>query len=281
METDGFIDPTINPEKANATINRIMSSSTEDVLVEPPPESVLTLPGGLVTAEGKVVKDVEVCELNGAHEERIAKAKQSGNLARFISVLLECGVVSVGGEKPTQKMLKQMFVGDRDFIIMGIREATYGDEVELGSLECPHCGEETEFSVTLDEVPIRKLEDPLMDSVFTVNLRKGRKANIRLATGDDQEELLANMNFSPAEQNSLLLSRTVISITDSNGQERPVAGFPSLVREGLSVPDRAKLVKEVKLRQPGPRFDEVSCLHETCGKKVMLPIGIGELFQDF
>lgn len=278
-ESTGYIDPMESPAAANAAIDAMLKSGSRSTpIVDAPPSDVVMLPGGLVDDDGRVIRDVEVTELTGAHEEKLAKAKRAENVSRFVVTLLECGVVRIGDSKPTPKLLRSLLIGDRDAIILGIRRATYGDDLDLKDFVCPHCEQPTPLEITLDDIPTRTLDDPKLDMTFTVELSKGRKASVRLANGGDQEEILANLNLSLPEQNSLLLSRCVLSVIDSNGMEHPVVGRPALVRDGLNIPDRAKIIAELNDRQPGPRYDEVSFVHDGCGKEVLVPLGVGDLF---
>src|SRR5437773_622095 len=94
--TTDFIDPTDNPDLANATIASVLRDEPEDVPSIPAPQDgIVRLPGGLLMADGTVRYDVEVQELNGAHEERLVKVRNSGDMARYVHTLLASGVVTV------------------------------------------------------------------------------------------------------------------------------------------------------------------------------------------
>lgn len=277
---DGFANPLDDPNGANAAIASAMASSAATPEIDLPADGIVDLPGGLVTATGKVVREAEVQELTGAHEEALAKARASGNPARTMTALLDSGVVSIGDEPASRAVMSRLLVGDRDALVLGIRVATYGDEIELPTITCPHCGEELDVKLTTEDIPVVKLDDPAADVRFTVDLRKGRKAHVRLAVGADQEALLENPKLSVAEMNTLLLSRVVLAIEDSNGDQLPVAGHIEASR-GLSIPDRSKILRALADKQPGPKFDQVKFMHDSCQKEVTLPLGVGDLFRDF
>lgn len=277
--SQGFASPMEDPQGANVAIAAALSSSSPVPVIAPPPETVSKLPGGLTLVDGRVLTDIEVRELTGADEERISKTRGGTNLSRWVSVILECGVVAIGGEKATPALIKQLLVGDRDYALLSISKATYGQEISFPGLECPHCQNLVDITVSTEEIPVRTLADPMADSRFSVDLRKGRKAQVRLATGEDQEEILANISRTNAEHNTIMLTRCVLWITDASGVQEPLAGT-SMVRDGLGIADRNMIIKKVNERQPGPRFNEVSFTHEACGKEVQVPIGIGDLFRD-
>lgn len=235
-----------------------------------PPEGAIRLLVG--TPEG--VKDVVIQELNGLHEERLAKVDRMRSLGRWVQTLLECGVVRIGNEPATPKLLEELLIGDREYLLLQIRRATYGDDIEFGTLRCPECGEEYDLTVNLDEdVPIRQLEG---DARFEVPLRKGGKALVRLPNGTDQLAFFEDPDLTPAARKSLMLSRCVLMIEDKDGNQQYVPGFESVVK-ALGIIDRDKILTEISKRQPGPRYDEITYKHE-CGQEEALVVGLMHLF---
>jgi len=281
VANEKFIDPLSNPSAANEDIAALIKS---DSAAGPKPVATLPadpftrLPGGLVL--GLDLEDVkyeaEVQELNGVHEEQITKARQSGRMDKFYNAILECGTVSVGDMPATKELLSALLIGDADYLLREIRRATYGDEIEFNDLTCPNCREQYNLTLTLDDIPIRSMKSS-SDRAFEVSLRKKRSAMVRLPTGADRDSISASLELNSAEQNTLLLSRCVISITDANGEINMVANQPSPVRS-LSIPDRHKLLSEITDRQPGPQFDDVTYMHDACGQEVHFALTIGDLF---
>ncbi|WP_019629579.1 hypothetical protein [Actinomadura atramentaria] len=280
---DGWVNPMNNPGAANAAIGQALATATAGSPMPDIPahhtSGHVDLVGGFFDGEGQLVRHATVRELTGEHEERIAKARQSRNSARMLATLLECGVERLGDQEATPKLLRKLLIGDRDQLILEIRRATYGNELEFPAAECPHCNGKVDLELTLDDIPTRHLDTP-EDRNFTVPLRRGRVANVRLPIGEDQEALLelSGNNASLAEQNTLLLSRTVKSFTEPDGSETQAAGIPAMVRERLSMPDRAAILKALNDRRPGPRYDELSFTHDACGEEVELPVTVSDLF---
>src|ERR1017187_2024595 len=135
------IDPMVNPSKSNADIAALLADTQpERPTITPPPSDLVTLPGGL-WKNGKVVKQAVVRELTGEHEEQLSRASQSANPFHFVDTLLRCGVRTIGDypEDQTEALLKDLLVGDREHLILEIRRATYGDELEVDKWECPNC----------------------------------------------------------------------------------------------------------------------------------------------
>jgi hypothetical protein len=250
--------------------------TTVDPITEQPTGHV-RLAGGLAPlTDEDVTYDVEVQELNGEHEERIARARRSPSITRFISTLLECGVTRIGGEKATPDLLRKMLTGDREQLLLEIRRATYGDEMEFEGLICPNCGDSLDINFTLDEIPIKRLASS-SDRHFEIALRKGAKALVHLPTGEDQEYALADVDLTDAERNTLILQKCVSKITNAKGVELLVIATPGIIKT-MSIPDRRTLLTEIDKRQPGPAYNEVKFTHDSCGKEVTIILTIGDLF---
>ena len=274
-----WIDPSENPEQANAMISKLLDESA----ATPPPDikfpegDIVTLPGGLVTKDG-VVKTAEVKELTGEDEESLARASQSANPFTFLDRLLRCGVVRLG-DSTDEKLLGQLLIGDREAVILGIRRATYGDEIKISDWECPNCNNVAELTLTLDDIPSTKLTDP-SDAEFTVPMRKGGHAKVRLATGTDQLAVFDKPDLTQAQRETILLSRCVIALVDKTGRESLMAAFPSMSRN-MSIPDRHAVLKELGTRQPGPKYDQIKFNCDNCNKEQSVTVTIGHLFLDF
>jgi hypothetical protein len=268
------VDPTENPEQANAQIAALLSEAAPQhdeapkPILEPPPESTFTLPGTGQT--------VEVRELTGADEEALARVH--GFFSRWISTLLELTIEKIDDKPADSDAIGGLLVGDRDFLLMAIRKVTWGPEIELSDLQCTNCGESFDAIVHTDDIPVRTMSTP-GGANFTVALRNGRTAAVRLPNGRDQAVYLEKEDMSNAQRNTLLLQRCVDSITDADGMEMPVAGFPSMVRD-MSLPDRMRVIREVNDRMPGARYNEVPVKHDDCGETTVVGIGPVALFPD-
>jgi hypothetical protein len=282
LNTEGYTNPLNNPGASNAAIAAILNDNGGQVAkpeITLPAGGNFSLPGGYVLGGdyASVRYDADVRELTGADEEALTKAR-SGGLGKYIATLLSAGTVSVGGEQASTTLLSNLLLGDRDMLLMEIRRATYGDEIVWDRYSCPFCGDEFRLSVTLDEIPVRRLEDPAA-RIFEVALRKNRKAFVRLPVGSDQEALLAVADrTSDSEQNTLLLSRVLISVVEADGTENAVSGNPEFARS-LGIADRQTILDTIEKKQPGPQYNDVKFLHDSCGKEVPLFISAGDLFQ--
>ena len=243
---------------------------------------LVTLPGGLVVNESgreRIITTGQVRELTGADEESLGRALAAENPFHVMNTLLERGVVKLGEESPgdTRDLLKELLIGDRDALMLGIRAATYGSEIEVAGWECPNCGEKIDATFDLvEDVETKTLKHP-SEAEFDVKLRKGSVAHVRLPTGEDQFAVGELVKRPMAERNTRLLERCVETITDSDGQERIMMAAPYMARD-MGMADRKKITDELAKRQPGPAYNAVKFTHETCGKEVALSFNLGDLF---
>jgi hypothetical protein len=278
-----WTDPSVNPQKSNAEINALLEETSvgDAPVIGFPADDLVILPGGLVK-DGVVIKNVKVKELTGEDEEALARASQSGTTFHFIDRLLRCGVVQIGDEPVSSKdaLLKDLLVGDREQLLLGIRKATYGEEIDINKWPCIKCGNVVDLTMELDDIPQTKMENALTDTAFDVQLSKGRTALVRLAKGADQVAMYEKENINRAEMETVLLSRCVVKVTLPNGQEQIIAAFPSLVR-GMSIPDRHAILDELRAKQPGPKYDDVKYACDACGEEVNVAVGLGHLFLHF
>jgi hypothetical protein len=283
--TDGFVDPLQDVDGANAQIAALLTADSTVTLpvITPPVDGFVRLPGGLVQNRYPeppvlIASEATVRELNGADEEAIYKVRR--NPLRLLTTILTCGTEMLGDHHPNASLLKDLLIGDREALILGIRRATYGDEIELGGFTCPGCGETLDLKITLDDIPIKTLGDPINGTKFNVNLWKGGYAKVRLPNGHDQEAVAqAGETATDSEINSVMLSRCVQSTVSADGEEHVVAGNVAAVN-ALGLKDRKAILTEINARQPGPRYDEVKFTHDSCGKESPLLLTVGDLFRE-
>lgn len=282
-DDDGFINPVDDPEGVQRAIDAALASSVDKPELAPPPDTLITLPCGLVRGD-QVVTQVEVRELTGEHEETLARAIQAqpGSIVHFVNVLLECGTVRFGTEDPakTPELLKQALVGDRDALVMGIRRATYGDTIDIEGWQCPECGNDSDLAVPLSDIPVRVLEHPVKDISFDVPLRRGRTAEMRLANGADQSAVFENPRLTLAERDTILLGRCLLAVRDKDGTRHIASGLGGSIARSLSLPDRHAILRQLVERQPGPQMSNLKITHQACGKEVSLGLGLADLFRD-
>ena len=221
-----------------------------------------------VLQNGKVVKHVEVRELNGADEEELAKATTPN---RLLQVVFAKGLVSLGNSPAYSEDLDTMLSGDRDAIILGIRCATFGKDLTY-SVTCPKCLEEHEVIIDLiKDVKTSTLNDPVIDKIFTVAIKHG-EAVVTLPNGITNKKLLDAEDKTTAELMTIILSGCLVSI---NGT--PSLGVQTALNLGIL--DRETIISEIYKRTPGPRLGEVKKACKACGNEIPLPLSLASLFR--
>jgi hypothetical protein len=215
------------------------------------------LPGGLAEADGAVVhREVELRGLTGREEELLAELAggDASGAAAATAVLARC-VARVGAiEAVDEALVRRLLVGDRQFLMLKLREATFGGLVQ-GSVRCPWpgCGERVAVSFALGDVPVSAAADPGPE--YTVVLEEdGRTVAFRLPTGEDQE-VVAPLLVAEGEAVALdaLLERCVLGVSE-DGELSP-RGRAEVEAAMAAVAPHVDLTLEVACAECGRTFD--------------------------
>lgn len=281
-----FEHATENPALAEAAAKIAAGASggvqTPPTIVDPSDGPVTLVAGFLrakVSAEGSAFEEVTtawVRELNGEDEEKISKARLSGEPEDFVNAVLTSGVVRLAQERPSRDDFDALVLGDREYLLMQIAVATYGDTIDYHEIACPHCSEKFDLTLSVsEEIPVTRL-DRVEDQRFEVKLRKNRVAKVSLPTHAVAKELAKSE--TAAEANTALISQYVTEITGDKGTTQ-IFGDKDAARR-LSIPDRQALVDEMYKRMPGPQYNGVKFNHEPgCGGEVRLEVTVADLFR--
>jgi len=278
------ISAATDPEGASALAARIMAEANQEdtasqgppivevPFIDPPPDTTVRLPGGgLLDPDGTVHDVAVVRELNGADEEVLSKIEANKSQIKFVQTLVRLGTESIGDySKLDDKLMGELLVGDRETLLLAIRRATYGDEMNL-TLVCPSCVSAVEAKFDLaSEIPIKELEHP--NRRVEVKLRNGQVAVLGIPTAADQDAILSMPGKTNAEMNTALIGRCLITID----------GMPATGRSaalGLGAVDRRKISEALVEAQPGPKYGEVNLDCPGCGREFPLQVGLAELFR--
>lgn len=261
-----------NPEMANDLINKALAETTQpekkELKIKIPSENLVTLPGGFIDSDGGVINTVEVRELTGKDEEAIAKATTVG---RLLNTVLSRGTVKVGELPVTEEILNTMLAGDREAVLIGIHQATFGNPVEVNGY-CRGCDDTKTVAVDLTaDLEMKTLSDPITERTFKVQGRKDEYTVI-LPNGIAQKELQSNLDKTVAELSTILLQNT---ITEINGE----IVYSKSAIQNMGVVDRRKVSEEIMKRNPGPIFEDLEVTCPDCEGMVVVPINLGSLFQ--
>jgi hypothetical protein len=256
-------------EDVNKFVNQEVMGSIPEVVIPSLPETEVTLPAGFIDPfEATIHRTAEVRELTGADEEAIVKISDPG---KALLAILERATVSIGGQPATKDMLGILLAGDREALLLAIRKATFGAELEVSTV-CDKCPELQTFKIDLDaDVETKELSDPINDRRFTVDLKAGL-AKVNLPSGDVQTKLINATDKNSAELDTLLLTSCVVEIAD-----QPILSATRI--RNLGINDRRTLLEEIAKRNPGPQLSEIKKACKNCGQEVSLPLTLAELFR--
>ena len=276
------VDAGINPDAANQMIAGALAETSAPAVaaipapkILPPPEKSVELIGGVVNQlEGTSETLAVVRELTGSDEEALTSPSLARSVPKYLGALVARGTETIGGKKPTQDQLDSLLIGDRELLLLAIRKATYGIELELIT-QCGHCdAKDEDFVFDLDDIVVKPAGS--LDEVmygFEVNLPSGITARVSLPTAADQDAIMsAGNDKSEGELNTLMLSRVIRQL---DGQ--PLYS-PGQVK-AMTIRDRRTILLEINKRTPGPQIGEVKRTCGACEKEFDLNLGLLDLFR--
>jgi hypothetical protein len=275
MSTETAFNAADNPALANQLASDAMAITQQEVAVDAakadvqlPPDTEVTLPGGLYDPFDGTVTTAEIRELTGSDEEIIARITDPG---KALLTILERATVKIGDKPADKKTLDLLLAGDREMILLAIRKATFGNDVTVGPGMCPSCDTPQTFEIDLDkDVEIKELDES--DREFTLECKAGSVV-VGLPLGDTQKALVNASNKNAAELDTLLLKGCVISI---NGM--PILNVQQI--KDLSLKDRREILNQITSRNPGPQLSEIKKNCPSCGSEVPLPLTLADLFRE-
>ena len=236
--------------------------------IDVPTESIEIL-AGYKDKEDNVHTTLEIREITGADEEAIAKADIRTNVGKVVTTLLTGCVTRVGSlERDSlspskwEAIFREMYLGDRDFILLKISEVTNGPEMSFNS-RCPSCRKELTIEFNIDELVVEPLKgDPesipfeLPRGFFDDSGDRIKNGIMRLPNGFDQEQLDPVARKNPGTANTMLITRCVKELGDIK--------LSSATFRALGSKDREYLVKTLAENSFGPKFT-IDAICDSCG----------------
>ena len=143
------------------------------------------MPGGLVFTDGHSVQHARLRPLTGREEEWLARYSRMPAAARVTWILREC-LIWLEDVPVTINLVRQLLVGDRDYLILQLRHLTLGDEVHA-VIQCPACNEKIDVDFRVSEIPIEQRSQTNSSHILKL---ADRSVRFRLPTGGDQEAVL-------------------------------------------------------------------------------------------
>ena len=136
-------------------------------------ELEVELPIGYLDPDGEQHRTAVLRKMTGRDEALMAEKGNRQNGARMITELLASCVVRLGSiERPGRKVVEQLYSVDRHYLLMKLREFTFGPEMEA-SYSCPTCREATVTTEDLAELEVVRLEGDELPEDVVVALEDG------------------------------------------------------------------------------------------------------------
>lgn len=237
------------------------------------------LPGGYWDATGRPCRAFELTALTGREEELLGQTRPEGPAAALVTEVISRCVRRIGDISPVPpEVARRLLVADRQFLLLQLRRATFGDLVRA-HVVCPWpgCGERVSVEFSLADLPVREAEVRAPVHTMTLSaeaLAEGDASDaevcFRLPNGSDQEELSARLEDNEAEALTMLLARCVQRLGSDEA--------PSYERlSALSA--RARCEIEERMARLAPKVEqtlEARCAE--CGRTIVAPFDIQRFF---
>lgn len=209
-------------------------------------------------------------ELNGYDEEVLARTSSKKGVinAELLNIILSRCVESIGQEtNVTPDLLDMLYMGDWDALLLGIRVASFGEEVKW-AYTCDFCEAQREVSVNLlEDVETRTLGDTTFEY-------QGRRVRYEVGypKASVTRELLKLRTPTPADVITETLLGSIISIPGKMIITRnDIRAMPTADREGI--------IQKVQAGAPAVLLGEVKKSCPGCEEDVYVPLTLAALFQ--
>lgn len=236
--------------------------------------------GGYVDRKGVVHRDALLTPLTGQEEELLAGSGK-GPTASLVTAILKSCIHRIGTISPvTGEVARGLLVADRQYLLLKLREVTFGDHVQT-TIFCPWpaCGEKVDIEFSIKHIPVVESTDK--GPVYTVTLspeavfydKRGEgyaEIEFRLPNGGDQEALSAVMVENEALALTGLLERCIKKIGPVENPEKELIAQISPAARMEIENQMDKLAPKVNLTM-GAKCPE-------CGREFSLPFELQDFF---
>jgi hypothetical protein len=242
--------------------------------------TICLLPGGYVGEDDVVHRQAELIPFTGQEEELLNSSGELVN-ARLVTRVLSRCVCRIGDIEPvTEEIARNLLVGDRQYLLLKLREVTFGDGVQ-DAVNCPwpDCGKKVDIDFSLKDIPVKELENRVLYHSLRLSLQaafidekgeKHRKIIFRLPNGRDQEVLSSLLVENEAMALTKLLERCI----------QKIGPFKNLGTKFIhKLNPRARLEIEKHMEKIAPQVELTMDAHcPECGRKFELPFNLQDFF---
>lgn len=247
-------------------------------------ERRVLLPGGLLDAQGRAHRVVRLRPLTGADEELLADRAGEGGAAQVTALLARVieridGLAGSGEAQPvTSALVGAMLVGDRDYLLLRLRQMDVGDNVHQ-VLRCrePACGKKADVEFLVSELPVRRAERLLPRYALTLDGGSHPLAlTLRLPTGDDQQAVAELARSNVAAANTRLFTRIARFADEADAPPADDSARETRMR-ALPLAARRQLAEFIEQVAPGPDlYIDIACPH--CGADLGFDFDLNSFF---
>lgn len=223
------------------------------------PGKSIKLPCGLLR-EGVSSVDAEIIPMTGLTRKSIASENVRTNPSKITDVILLQCLKKVGSVSLINgKLLNELLLGDRDFLMLEIRRVSMGDII-TATVECGECNKKIEVKFNLDEIKCKTLaecQSEIVDGIrgfWIKNDEPKVNAFFRFPKGEDQAAILPFLQKNPIDANYRLYA---LCLVQWDGEKKKFNSdfFEKMNTNLLDVIDEA-----FSENQPGPDLSQtVSC----------------------
>jgi hypothetical protein len=241
---------------------------------------IIRLPGGCVDEQGTIHREVELIPLTGKEEELLAQNREKQSASLVTTVISRC-LKRLGTVEPvTEEAARNLLVADRQYLLLKLREITFGDGVQL-TVSCPwpHCGEPVDLAFSTRDISIKESGDK--GPVYSMELSEKaayesdngkhyRKVTFRLPSGGDQESVSPLLDENEAGALTALLERCIRGIGPMKNPSK------EMIRK-LSPLARMEIEKQMAAVAPCVDLDIESDCPE-CRRRFTVPFDLHDFF---
>lgn len=170
--------------------------------------------GGYVISDGQVVQEVILSPLSGFAEKMVAVQNRTSTAA-LVTSLLSQSLCRIGTfDDVSEEMVRRLLVGDRLFLLLKLREITFGANIQaITTCSWPDCGEKVDIDFSTDSIPvIAAPQQSLFHEMRLSEAAGGDTLFFRLPNGEDQEMIAHLVDTDEALATDMLLGRCVAGI---------------------------------------------------------------------
>ncbi len=228
--------------------------------------TILSLPCGYVR-DGILYKEVEIVPMTGLTRKAIARDDTRNNATRVSDIIISHCLKRIGPfTSITSKVLADLVIGDRDFLILEIRRVSMGNAITT-NLVCGECKAKIDASFKISDLKVIRVyegdEKPVIEDgniVFALDTTKF-KARCRFPKGSDQALIMMDAAKNPVAASYGLYTACLLQWNDKKGP------FETLFFESLPLDVIDEFEEKFMAVQPGPVMSQdASC--PSCGASV-------------